>query len=88
MKLSDDSSHNAESGVGGDSAPFGRLDPFNLGGMTTLDMLPYQAFVGFDSAATSAATSAAGAGTEIMSTPYTHVDPNILGGGLVGSPTE
>ena len=84
----------AESGVpafGGDSAPFGGLDPFNLSGMTTLNMFPYQPFGGFDSSANasaSAAASAAGAGAEIMSTPYTHVDPNILGGGLVGSPTE
>jgi hypothetical protein len=83
----------AESGVPafGDSAPFGGLDPFNLGGMPTLNMFPYQAFGGFDCATTasaSAAASAAGVGAEIMSTPYTHVDPNILGGGLVGSPTE
>jgi len=81
----------AESGVpsfGGDSAPFGGLDPFNLSG-ATLNMFPFQAFGVFDSATTANASAAAsGAGNEIMSTPYTHVDPNILGGGLVGSPTE
>jgi hypothetical protein len=82
----------ADSGVptfGGESAPFGALDPFNLSGMSTLNMFPYQTFGGFDPAtASSAAAASGGAGAEIMSTPYTHVDPNILGGGLVGSPTE
>ena len=57
--------------------------------VATRNKFPYQAFGGFDYAITtftsaSAAAAAAGAGTEIMSTPYRHVDPNILGGGLVG----
>ena len=80
----------ADSGVptfGGDNAPFSGLEPFNLGGMTTLSVFPFQTFGGFDSAAPGSA-SAAGAAAEILSTPYTHVDPNILGGGLVGSPSE
>ena len=58
---------------------------FNLSGVTTLNMFPYGAFGGFDSAttaSTSVATSAAGAGIEIMSTQYTHVDLNTLGGRL------
>ena len=47
-------------------------------------MFPYRAFGGFDSAtaSTSAATSAARAGIEIMSTQCTHVDLNTLGGRL------
>ena len=72
---------------GGDSALFGGLDSFDLSGVATLNKFPYQAFGGFDSACTAstsaAASAAAGAGTEVMSTPYRHVDPNILGGGLV-----
>ena len=31
-------------------APFGRLDPFNLGGIATLTMFPYHAFGGLGSA--------------------------------------
>ena len=79
----------AESGVPafGDNARFGGIDHFNLSGMATMNMFPFQPFGGFDPA-TAAVASAPGAGAEIMSTPYTHVDPNILGGGLVGSPTE
>ena len=81
----------AECGVltfGGDSALFGGLDSFDLSGVATFNKFSYQAFGGFDSAitaSTSATASAAtaGAGTEIMSAPYRHVDPNILGGGLV-----
>ena len=70
---------------GGDSALFGGFDSFDLSGVATLNKFPYQAFGGFDSAitASTSASAAAGAGTEIMSTPYRHVDPNILGGGLV-----
>jgi len=70
----------AESGVlsfGRDSAPFGGINPFNLSGVAMLNMLPFQAFGGFDSTTTASASvvgSAAGAGTEI--------------GGLVGIPTE
>ena len=45
--------------------------------VATLNIFPYQAFGGFDSATTA---SASAAGTEVMSTPYRHVDPNILGG--------
>ena len=75
---------------GGDSALFDGLDSFDLSGMTTLsgvatlNIFPYQAFGGFDSATTASASAAAGADTaEIMSTPYRHVDPTILGGRLV-----
>jgi hypothetical protein len=70
----------AKSGVpafGGDSAPFGGPDPFSLVGMTMLNMLPYQAFGGLDSAATSAAVSGAGAGTEIMSTPSIRISSAV-----------
>ena len=41
----------AESGVpafGGDSVPFDGLDPFNLRGTATLNILPYQALGGID----------------------------------------
>ena len=31
-------------------APFGRLDPFNLGGIAKLNMFPYHAFGGLGSA--------------------------------------
>ena len=86
----------AVSGVpafGGDSAPFGGLDPFNLSGMTTFNTFPYQVFGGFDSATTasasaSSAASAVEVGTEVRSTPYTRIDPDVLGGGLVGIQTE
>ena len=80
----------AERGVlafGGDRGLFGGLDsvrPTTLSGVATLNIFPYQAFGGFDSATTASASAAAGAGTEIMSMPYRRVDPNILGGGLVG----
>jgi len=79
----------SESGVpafAGDGASF---DPY-LGGISTLNVFPFQTFGGFDSAASASANgaSATGAGGEMLSTPYTHVDPNILGGGLVGSPNE
>ena len=30
-------------------APFGSLDPFNLGGIATFNMFPYQAFGGLSS---------------------------------------
>ena len=73
--------------------PFGGLDPFNLSGMTTLNTFPYQVFGGFDSAttasaSTSSAASAAAVGTKVMSTSYTHVDPDHLRGGLVGIQAE
>ena len=78
----------AQSGMptfGGDSGLFGRPDPLKppagcqpsiysrtirLGGW------------GVDSASATT-SSASAAGAEIGSTPYTHVDPNILAGGLV-----
>ena len=62
----------------------GRRLVFNLSGVTTLNMFPHRALGGFDSAteSTSAAASAAGAGIEIMSTQYTHVDLTTLGGRL------
>ena len=89
--------HFADSGVptfGGDNPPFGTLDRFNLGGMSgrmsMLHVLPYQTFGGLAllRRVWRGARAGAGAGVEILATLYTTVDPNILGGGLVGSPSE
>ena len=58
----------------GEGAPFGGLDPSNLGGMATLNMFPYQSFGCFSAAVASASASAASAtakaDTKIMNTPH------------------
>ena len=52
--------------------PLGRPDPLNL-----------PALGGGVDSASATTLSASAAGAEIVSTPYTRVDPNILVGGLV-----
>ena len=68
----------AESGVptfGRDDTPSGGLDPSNL---------RRQTFGGADSATTSStststSSSSAGDGAEIVSKPYAHIDPGLVG---------
>ena len=76
----------AQSGVptfGGDSGRFGKLDPFNLQRDADTQSIPVPVVGGGVDSATTSSASAAAAGAEIVSTPYTHVDLNILVGGLV-----
>ena len=65
---------------------FGKPDPFKLRWDANAQYILVPVIWGIDSATNSSASAAAyaaGAGAEIVSTPYTHADPNILVGGLV-----
>ena len=76
----------AQSGMptfGGDRGLFGWPDPFNLRRDAKAQYIPVPFVWGGVDSASATTSSASAAGAEIVNTPYTHVDPNILVGGLV-----